>query len=995
VSFLVAILVTPLLCRFFIRRGLREQAPETSGGKRKITMLDRLQASYNVAIVFFMRHKALAMLAGLMAVLGGALMFRAVPQQFFPSAERNQFVIDVWMPREARIEATTQVMNRIERALAGRREVAHFASFTGQSAPRFYYNVNPQDPDAAYGQFIVNTVSEKETPALVAGLRGSLALVAPEALVIVKELQQGMTMDAPVEVRVSGQEIPQLRQTGEHIERILRSSRDAELVHDDYFEDSYLVDVDVNTEISNRLGLTNAVVGQTLAGGFSGAPVSTFWEGDRPVTVLLRLDPAHRASFEDVRNAYLTSPITHASVPLRSLADLSAQWQTSRIVRRNGVRTLTVRAFPKAGSWASAILGEVKPQVDSLPLPPGYRVEYGGEKTNSDETLPGMLKALAISILAIFLVLLIQFGNLSEPLIVMCSIPLTLFGAALGLLLFRNPFGFTAFTGLISLSGIVVRNSIILVDYMNEKLRQGLSLDQAATQAGERRLRPIFLTTMAAAVGVTPMIVSQSSLWSPLASVIAVGLVSSMFFTLMVVPVLFVLVKSRHHSALTPSILVVLLALLPMATAHASTRKLTLPEAVTIALKQNSALKIARAKIREQHGKLMAARSSYFPQLSATGSVMGLSDRQLVTVPEGSLGNLPGIGPFPTGQVTFNQGSTTVELANTTLAQPLTQLFRIRDGAHIAASDERISAAEARQAEEDVILAVHQLYYGLLAARKRIEVVRLQIAAGEESMREAENGVRSGSMLEVAVIGAHASLLNSKQSLMGAENQVEDLTADMNQLLGLPVDTALEVADVDLSPREPLPYEQYLAAALAENPELESARENVVKARTAVSAALDEYIPDIGAFARDTYQTGVPFLAHSFGTFGIQLNWNILDWGKRRGEIAEREAQLAEAEENVRRITDRITGEVAKAYRKLDRCRRMMEVSAEALALRRENQRLSSEQLKAGVTSEAKNAETLAAAESAELDQFEAGLAYQLAESEMAHVAGMGEVTSR
>lgn len=152
-----------------------------------------------------------------------------------------------------------------------------------------------------------------------------------------------------------------------------------------------------------------------------------------------------------------------------------------------------------------------------------------------------MVGALGISLVLIFLILLFQFRNLKESMVVMASIPLSLFGALLGLVLTHNPFGFTAFMGLISLSGIVVRNAIILVDYANELIRKGMDVRTAAIESGKRRLRPIFLTTMAAAIGVVPMIVSGSPLWSPLASVLAVGVVVSMVMTLLVIPVLFVL----------------------------------------------------------------------------------------------------------------------------------------------------------------------------------------------------------------------------------------------------------------------------------------------------------------------------------------------------------------------------------------------------------------------------------------------------------------------
>jgi multidrug efflux pump subunit AcrB len=990
VSFVVAILLTPLLCRLFIRHGLRSKQAEEGTGPKRTTMLDRLQSAYNWSIVFFMRRKPLAVVLGLAAVAAGVLTLKILPQQFFPSAERNQFVIDVWMPPGARIEATGETMGRIERALGGRSEIAHYASFVGQSAPRFYYNVSPQDPDPAYGQLIVNTREEKETPALVAELRQSLAAVAPEALVIVKELQQGMTMEAPVEVRISGYDVARLQQIGKSVEEILHRVPYAQSIHNDYFGDSCLVDVDIDPEVSNRLGLTNASVSQLLAGAFSGSPVSTFWEGNRAVTILLRLNAASRNSFEDVRNAYVPSPITHSSVPLRSIAGLTPEWQTSRIVRRNGVRTLTVRAFPQRGRYASEILNAIDPQLKAMALPDGYRFEYGGEVTNRSETLPAMTEALAISLVAIFLVLLMQFRNLSEPLIVMCSIPLALFGAVLGLLLTHNPFGFTAFLGMIALSGIVVRNAIILIDYTNEKLREGRSLEEAATEAGERRLRPIFLTTMAAAVGVTPMIISGSSLWSPLASVIAVGLISSMFFTLTVVPVLFVLVKSRVGKAAGAAAVAILLALsLASAPARAATRKLTLPEAVELAMKQNTALKISRARVRENREKEAGARADYYPHLSNSTSFMGVSDKELVTIPAGSLGSIPGLGAFPPQSIALDQGSSTVLLTNTTLGQPLTQLFKIHAANDVASAERRVTEAELKRDEDEVILGIHQLYYGLLAARKQVDAAQAEIAAAEQTLKEARGAVEAGNVLEVAEMGAHASLLRSRQALLTAENQASDLTADMDNALGLPLDTELDLAGVDISTEAALSRQQYLDAALAESPEVQAAKETAAKARSGVRAAHYEYIPDIGAFARHTYQSGVPFVAHSFGTFGLQMTWDIFDWGKRKSVVGQRDALLEQAEQNLRRVADRVSVEVDKAYRKLERTELMISVAAEALALQKENERLTGNQFQAGVISEAKNAQAVATTSKAELDELQARLARQLALAEIDRLAGI------
>ncbi|HOP41114.1 MAG TPA: efflux RND transporter permease subunit, partial [Geobacteraceae bacterium] len=929
VSFIVAVMLTPILCRFFIKKGLHEhEKGEQEEAEKKLSVLDRLQDCYQVLIRWFMGRKRLAILVGVIAFVSGLVLFATVREQFFPSAERNQFVIDVWMAQGSRIESTDAVMGRIEKLLAGKSDVLHYATFVGQSAPRFYYNVNPQQPDPAYGQFIVNTKSVEATSRLVKELRPELAKLAPEALVIVKELQQGVPMEAPVEVRISGDDIGELKRLGSQVQAILSSIPYAIYVHQDFFNDSCMLDVNLNNELANRLGITDSSVSRTLQGAFDGVPVSTFWEGDRPITIMLRLDRESRSSFSGIRNSYMSSQLTNARVPLRSIATLDPAWQTSRIVRRNGVRTITVRGFVKQGWFGSDLLKAARPRIEALRLPPGYRIDYGGEKMNRDETFPKMVVALGISLLAIFLVLLIQFRTITEPLVVMSSIPLALPGAALGLVVTHNPFGFTAFLGMISLTGIVVRNAIILVDYIKEKLAEGQTLEQAATDAGARRLRPIFLTSMAAAVGVTPMILSGSSLWSPLASVVAVGLICSMFFTLLVVPVLYVIVMSRRTRIPAHTIAPVVIGVVLLAgQASAGQLNLTLPAAVDLARHQNRALKISKYKIEENRQRITSARSKFFPQLSNETSYMGLSDKQVVTIPAGSLGTVPELGPFPTQDTKINQGSDLLFISSTTLSQPLTQLFKINEGHEIAKSDRAISEFEARKTEDEIIFGVHRLYYGLLIARKQKEAAQSALAAAREAMRESGDAVKAGNVLDVALTGSKVQLLQNRQALLTAEIRTSDLMSELNDLLGLPVDTELVLAELEDDLPVPQPFRKYLEDALSHNTELRAAKESVAKAGHAVRAARDEYIPDISLFARHIYQNGSPFVADNVGIFGAKMTWDIFDWGNRSGVVGQRKSQLAQAEENVKRIEQRLTVEISKAYRKLEQIGTLREVT--------------------------------------------------------------------
>ncbi|MEX2526717.1 MAG: efflux RND transporter permease subunit [Gemmatimonadota bacterium] len=540
-SSIVAMFLTPILCRAFIKKGLarppEEEAARKEAGKRGF--LDLLQGIYDRAIAGAMSHRRLTMAFAVLAILAGAGLSTVVDQRFFPPAERDQFAMNIWMPEGSRIEATDDVVRRIEGLLLEDPEVNASASFIGQGAPRFFFSFEPVFPTPNVAQIIIQTASVDATPGVVRRMRAALPALVPEAEVDVQELTQGNPMWAPVEVMISGPDLGVLRQLGEEVRGILAGTPGSYMVRQDWREDSYAVVVELEPEVANRMGMTNAVVSNMLAGTFLGLPVTTVWEGDKGVDVVLRLDDSARDTYEDLNSTYIVSEVARA--PLRSISELRIEWQGSRIVRRNGVRTLTVGTFSQDEILPSEVLGRAQTVLDTLSMPAGYQISYGGEIRDQTESFGDMNVALLISVLGIFLILLFQFQNVKDIFVIMASIPLALFGAYFGLIITQNPFGFTAFMGLVSLTGIVVRNAIILVDYMRERRRDGATVVEAAAEAGRRRLRPIFLTTMSAAAGLTPMILGGSGLWSPLASVIAVGLIFSMVFTLVVVPVLYVL----------------------------------------------------------------------------------------------------------------------------------------------------------------------------------------------------------------------------------------------------------------------------------------------------------------------------------------------------------------------------------------------------------------------------------------------------------------------
>lgn len=537
-SFIVAMILTPLLCYTFIKKGLHDHS-ENADKKKRITLLDRMQNGYNRALEWCVNHSAITIVTSLLTVVLAIVVFQNIREKFFPAAERNQFVVELWMPTGTKLDKTEKAILKIENLVKKDKRVTSYATFTGTSAPRFYYNFSPEVPVTNYAQILINTTDEKAAEVFAKELEGKVERLVPEGAPQVKLMQQGAPLKAPVEVRIIGDNISQLKRIAADVQGIVKKASGSAMVRTDFREDYYGIDIELKDEAS-RLGFTTSSIAQIVYTGFSGAPVSTMYEGNNPVDIVLRLDEQDRRTSDDLGNIYLESPVTGARVPMRQIANVAPEWQTGKIMHRNGVRTLTVQSETAGDVLPADLLKVIQPEISKLKLPVGYRIEYGGENENKNETFGQLMMVLAISLVAIFFILLFQFRSLKEASLVMLTIPLSLFGAMIGLYITNNNFGFTAFVGLISLSGIVVRNAIILVDHTNELLRQGMDIRTAAIESGKRRLRPIFLTAMAAAIGVLPMILSGSPMWSPLASVIAVGVVWSMLMALLTVPVLYI-----------------------------------------------------------------------------------------------------------------------------------------------------------------------------------------------------------------------------------------------------------------------------------------------------------------------------------------------------------------------------------------------------------------------------------------------------------------------
>ena len=537
VSLLVAVMLVPFMQYYFIKKGLHSK--RTKEGKEKKNLLMLMQKGYEVILEKTFIYPKTTIALGIVSVFIGIFIFSLLPQRLMPVAERDQFAVEIYLPKGNSIKNTAIVADSLEAILRKDNRVKSVTSFVGSSSPRFHTAYAPQMPGENYAQFIVNTISSKATVGILEDYSDKYLSYFPNATIRFKQLDYSESK-APVEIRLSGNDLGKLKQSADTIMRVLRSMDKLKFVRtnfEDQFPGTY---VNMNNDEANRLGISKSLVSVNLAAAYGdGLPLTTFWDKDYPMKVMLKQERYGKdEQIKDIENEYISSIIPGISVPLRQIATIEPDWTDGQIVRRNGIRSLSVYSDVKRGVNVTSITSVVQKKMEQINLPAGVTLSYGGDLESDAEQLPQITGGLAIAVFIIFLILVFHYKKINLSLLTMASILLCTLGASLGIAIMGLDFSVTAILGIVSLMGIVVRNGIIMFDYAEElRIKQGHTAFDAAFLSGKRRMRPIFLTSAAASMGVVPMIISKSPLWEPMGSVIFFGTLITMVFIVTVLPV--------------------------------------------------------------------------------------------------------------------------------------------------------------------------------------------------------------------------------------------------------------------------------------------------------------------------------------------------------------------------------------------------------------------------------------------------------------------------
>ena len=464
-------------------------------------------------------------------------LFPRLGSQFFPPAERNQMLVDIETPSTDSLTSMRASVDQVVAIIKKHEEVASAAVFSGGTAPRFYYNVEPKAPANYLAQILINTRHADEVNGLIVKLRRELDDSVPGVRCVVKPLEQGPPVNEPVQIRISGENLDKLRLLADQVAAELRAAGGYH-VFDDLGLRMPNIQIDIDQDRANSLGLNNRQIGGVALSSFAGLQVTELREGDRLIPVLVRGRIEDRSEVEKLRGLYVPTP-DGKSVPFESFSKLKVQPEFVRIPHYNQLRTVTVKSYAPFGELASQVLDRARPGLAKIKLEPGYELKIAGEDEELRKSRAEMQTVLMVSLALIVITLVLQFRSVIKASVVMLTVPLVLIASVVGLFVTSSPFGFMAMLAVISLIGVIVCNMIVLSEQIEHTRSQGLSLEEALVKAGLSRLRPVLMTVLATSGGLFPLFLSGGALWHPLTAVHIFGLVFAPSLTLVMLPTLY------------------------------------------------------------------------------------------------------------------------------------------------------------------------------------------------------------------------------------------------------------------------------------------------------------------------------------------------------------------------------------------------------------------------------------------------------------------------
>lgn len=466
------------------------------------------------------------------------LMFKMVPQQFFPPSNRAEILVDLKLEEGASLTATEQAVKKVEQFLSKQKGIDNYVAYVGTGSPRFYLPLDQQLPQASFAQFVVLASSLDDRDEIRRSLETQIKQLLPQVRTRVSLLENGPPVGYPLQYRVSGEDLNLVRKEAQQVARVISENPNTTNVHLDWGEPSKIISIQIDQDRARQMGVSSLDLANFLNASITGSAIEQYREKRELIEIRLRGDKAERIEVASL--ASLAVPTANGTtVPLAQIAKIEYKFEDGLIWHRNRLPTITVRADIRTNLQPATVVGELAESMDKLraELPSGYLIEVGGTVEESARGQSSVNAGMPLFLAVVMTLLMIQLKSLSRATIVFLTAPLGLIGVVLFLLLFNKPFGFVAMLGTIALSGMIMRNSLILIDQIEQDRQAGHPTWEAIIDATVRRFRPIILTALAAVLAMIPL--SRSIFFGPMAVAIMGGLIVATLLTLFFLPALY------------------------------------------------------------------------------------------------------------------------------------------------------------------------------------------------------------------------------------------------------------------------------------------------------------------------------------------------------------------------------------------------------------------------------------------------------------------------
>jgi multidrug efflux pump subunit AcrB len=493
---------------------------------------------FRAAVNWCVRHRWITIALTVLTFALGIVGMGRVQQQFFPDSSRPEILVDIWLPEGSTIQQSDEMARRFEARMMKEPGVATVSTWVGSGVPRFYLPLDQIFPQANVSQIIVLPHDLKEREALRVRLPKLLAEEFPEVRARVKLLPNGPPVPYPVQFRVVGLEAGATRHWADQAKDLLRANPSMRGVNDNWNENVKVLRVEIDQDKARALGVTSQVIAQASRTILSGSTIGQYREGDKLVDIVLRQPLEERNAITDLGNAYMPTA-SGRSVPLLQIAKVGFGWEPGILWREGRDYAVTIQGDVVEGVQGPTVTAQVWPQLQALArtMPPGYRIEVAGAVEESSKGQGSIAAGVPVMLFLIFTLLMLQLQSFSRSMLVFLTGPLGIAGVAGALLLLNRPFGFVALLGVIALMGMIMRNSVILIDQIEQDRARGIPTWDAIVESAVRRFRPIVLTAAAAVLAMVPL--SRSVFWGPMAVAIMGGLIVATVLTLLALPAMY------------------------------------------------------------------------------------------------------------------------------------------------------------------------------------------------------------------------------------------------------------------------------------------------------------------------------------------------------------------------------------------------------------------------------------------------------------------------